>query len=94
MTEWSRLGSRQIGQTGLLGEVAALTAEADPLLGLPDRLREGDRLLLRRAQEMEREPLRGARADARQAGQLGDQVVDDGTLHPLNRTERTGASGR
>ena len=47
----------------LLGEVAALAAEADALLHLLDRARERERLLLRGREEVEREPLRGARAD-------------------------------
>ena len=60
----------------VLGQVPALTAEADALLDLLDRVRERDRLVRVRAQQVEREPLRGARADAGEPGQLGDEVVD------------------
>ncbi len=38
-----------------------------------DRRRERERLVLRRAQQVEGEPLRGARADARQPRQLRDE---------------------
>ena len=44
----------------VLGEVAALAAEADALLHVHDRRRERERFLLRALQEMEGEPLRGA----------------------------------
>ena len=47
----------------LLGEVAALAAEADALLHVLDRVGERQRLLLRHLEEVEREPLRGAAAD-------------------------------
>ncbi len=65
----------------LLGEVPALAAEADALLHLADRRRERERLLLRHLQEVEREPLRRAAADAGQARQLRDEVVDGRAEH-------------
>ena len=65
----------------LLGQVSALTAEADALLDLANRVGERDRLLLRDAQKVEREPLRRAGADAGQARELGDQVVDERAEH-------------
>src|SRR5262245_62559489 len=60
----------------ILRQVPALAAEADPLLDLLERAREGQRLVLRHAEEVEREPLRRALADAWQARQLCDEVVD------------------
>ena len=59
----------------LLGQVAALAAEANALLHLLDRRRQRERLVLRRREDVEREPLRGARADPRQARQLRDEIV-------------------
>ena len=64
----------------LLGEVAALAAEADALLHVLDRGGERERLVLRHAQQVEREPLRRALADAGQAGQLRDEILDRGGL--------------
>jgi hypothetical protein len=61
----------------LLGQVAALTAEPDPLLYLADCVGERERLLLRHAQEMESKPLRRPRPDPREARQLRDQIVDE-----------------
>ena len=66
-----------------LGQVAALAAEADPLLHLPDRVGERARLLLGDAQEVERQPLRRPGADAGQARKLSDEVVDDRAEHDL-----------
>src|SRR4029077_21136055 len=60
----------------LLGEVAALVAEADALLHVGEGGREGERLVLVRLQGVEREPLRRALPDAREARQLRDEVVD------------------
>ena len=60
----------------LLGQVAALAAEADALLHLLDRRRERERLVLADREQVEREPLRRARADSGQARQLRDEVVD------------------
>src|SRR5439155_22569387 len=65
----------------VLRPVAALAAEADALLHHLDRLRELERLLLLRAQEGEREALRGARADAGQARQLRDEILDGRREH-------------
>jgi hypothetical protein len=64
-----------------LGEVPALVAEADALLDLLDRRRERERLVLRPLQQMEGETVRGARADARQARQLRDEVFHSRTEH-------------
>jgi hypothetical protein len=49
---------------------------ADGLLDLADGIGQRTRLLLGRAENVEREPLRGALADAGQARELGDQTVD------------------
>ena len=65
----------------LLGQVPALAAEADALLDLDDRGGERERLLLRTPEDVEREPMRGALADARQPRQLRDQVVDGQAQH-------------
>jgi hypothetical protein len=62
----------------LLRPVAAVRTEADTLFGLLQRAGELERLVLRRAQEVERKPVSRARANAGQARQLGDQVVDRG----------------
>ena len=53
----------------------------DALLHLGDRLGERERLLLRDREQVERQPLRGARADPGQARQLRDEVVDGGAQH-------------
>ena len=50
-------------------------------LGLADRVGEGQRLLVALAQEVERQPLRGARADAGQLAQLGHEPLDGRGLH-------------
>src|SRR5205823_5532234 len=60
----------------LLGQVAALRAEADPLLHLADRVGQGERIRFRGLEDMERQPLRGPPANAGQPRELGDQVVD------------------
>src|SRR3954470_9404532 len=65
----------------VLSQVPALVAEADALLDLFERAREGERLFLRHAQQVERKPLRGALAHARQAGQLRDEVFDGRAEH-------------
>jgi hypothetical protein len=51
---------------------------ADRLLDLADRVGEREGLLLGGAEDVEREPLRRALPDARQARELGDQAVDRG----------------
>jgi hypothetical protein len=61
---------------GLCGEVEAHLAVPDGGLDLADRIGEPERLLLRRAEDVESEPLRGALADAGQAGELGDEPID------------------
>src|SRR5439155_17425142 len=59
-----------------LGQIPALLAEADALLHLLNRRGERERLVLRGPEQVEREPVRRAGADARQACQLRDEVVD------------------
>jgi hypothetical protein len=49
---------------------------ADGLLDLTDGVGQRKRLLLGRAENVEREPLCGALPDAGQARELGDQTVD------------------
>src|SRR4051794_40241831 len=75
----------------LLGQVAALAAEADTLLHLFERGGEGERFFLRTLQDVEREPLCGARADARQLGELRHEVVHGRAEH---RAIVPGESGR
>ena len=65
----------------VLGEVAALAAEAHPLLHVLDRLRERQRLVLLRAEQVEGEPLSRTRADAGKARQLRDEVVHGRAEH-------------
>ena len=65
----------------LLGQVPALAAEADALLDLVDRRRESLRLVTRDAEQVEREPMRGARADSGQARELRDEVLDGRREH-------------
>src|SRR5581483_9901423 len=65
----------------LLGQVAALAAEADALLDLLERRRERERLLLRPLEDVEGEALRRPRADPGQAGQLRDEVLDGRAEH-------------
>src|SRR5262245_57502841 len=60
----------------LLGQVAALTAEADALLDLVDRRGQSLGLVARYSEQMEREPMRGTRADPGQARELRDEVLD------------------
>ena len=76
-----------------LGEVEADLAEADLLLDVADRVGERDRVLRRAAQDVEREPLRRARADARQLAELGDQALDGRSVdrRPLHPREAEAA---
>jgi hypothetical protein len=84
----------------VLGQVAALGAEADALLHVLDRLRERERLVPRPREEVEREPLRRALADAGQLRELGDEVVhgrrEHGRIVPayLASSSRSPASSR
>ena len=73
----------------LLGEVAALVAEPHALLHLADRVRERVRLGLRHLEEVEGEPLRGAAADARQPGELRDEIVDGRAQHAFRLLGRS-----
>src|SRR6202042_3635617 len=57
-------------------QVKAGLAQTDPFLDLGDRARERQRLLVARAEQVEREPLSGAATDAGQLRQLGDQPLD------------------
>jgi hypothetical protein len=59
-----------------LGEVEADLAQPDLLLDLADRVGEGVGVLGVGAQDVEGQPLRGARTDARQLAELGDQPLD------------------
>ena len=69
----------------VLGQVAALAAEADALLHLHERARERERLLRRPLEDVEREPLRRALPDPGQARELRDEVLDGGAEHaPLH----------
>jgi hypothetical protein len=60
----------------LLRQVPALGAEADALLHVADRGCERLGLVLRHAEEMEGEPVRGSRADPGESRQLRDEVLD------------------
>ncbi len=64
-----------------LGEVEALPAEADLLLDVDDRRRQGEDLVGPELQHVEREPLRGAGADAGELGELRDQALNRGRIH-------------
>src|SRR5207245_9243903 len=65
----------------LLGEVAALAAEADALLHVLDRAGEREGLLLLGLEEVEREPLRRAATEAREARPLREEVLDGRARH-------------
>src|SRR4029450_7008351 len=68
--------------TGLfLGPVPAVDAEPHALLRLLERRGELQRLVARRAQQVEREAVRCARPDAGQPRQLRDEVVDRRAEH-------------
>ena len=80
----------RIGADGaelVLGQVAAVAAEAHALLHLGDRVGERERLVLRHREQVERQALGGAGADPGQAGQLRDEVVDGGAQHGGEVTE-------
>jgi hypothetical protein len=76
----------------LRGEVEADLAVADRRLDLADGVGKRERLLLGRAEEMEREPLRGALPDAGQTRELGDQTVDRRCKQTAERTSGIGRS--
>ena len=76
----------------LLGQVAALAAEAHALLHLLDRGCERERFVLAALEDVEGEPLRRARADARQPGELRDEIVDRGAEHRRSLAVRCGRS--
>src|SRR4051794_32628629 len=61
-----------------VGEVEAHLAQPDALLDLADRVGERVGVFGRLAQDVEGEPLRGARADAGQFAQLRDEPLDRG----------------
>jgi hypothetical protein len=79
---------------GLGGEVEADLAVADRLLDLADGIGQRKRLLLGRAEDVEREPLRGALPDAGQARELGDQTIDRGCEQTAKRISGVGRSGK
>ena len=85
ISERSRRASEQKRQSGSSAEVEALAAEADALLDLADRLGQRQRLLGGHPQQVEREPLRRALADAGQPRELGHQVVDRRREHRPRR---------
>ena len=68
-----------------LRQVAALGARPDPLLHLADRVGQREGVGLRGLEQVERQPLGRAPADAGQAGELDDQVVDRRGVHRLRR---------
>jgi hypothetical protein len=75
----------------LLGQVAALTAEAHALLDLGESGGKSERFLGRTLEDVEGEPLRRPLPDPGQAGELRDEVLDGGgkhawTLCPRNQT--------
>jgi hypothetical protein len=78
---------------GLRGEVEADLAVADRLNDLADGVGQRERLLPGRAQQMKREPLRGALPDAGQARQLGDQTVDRRCEQTAKRISGVGRPG-
>src|SRR5512146_385703 len=70
---------------------SALAAEPDALLHLREGGGEGERLVGRPLEDVERKPLRRPLPDAGQAGELGDEVLDGGAEHvpgfcPPNRS--------
>src|SRR5207248_4388643 len=74
----------------LLGEVAALVAEADAFLHLADRFPERVRLGRRHLQQVEGEPLRRPAPDARQARQLRNEILNRRGEHDSSVTAGTG----
>jgi len=74
----------------LRGEVEADLTVADRRLDLANRVGKRERLLLRRAEEVEREALRGALPDAGQTRELGDQTVDRRCKQTAERTSGIG----
>jgi len=64
-----------------LGEVAALTTEADTLLDVLECGSERERFVLRALQDVEREPLGRPRPDPGKPAQLRDEVLDRGAEH-------------
>ena len=78
----------------VLGQVPALAAEADALLHLGDRRRERERLVLRRAEDVEGEPLRRALADARQRVSWATRFCTAGDNIAEHRTLRADPDGR
>src|SRR5579862_1454019 len=77
----------------LLGEVAALAAEADAFLHLADRRGERERLLLLGLEDVEGEPLRRSAADSRQPRQLRDEVLDRRAEHGVRVLAPSGRAG-
>src|SRR6266511_2003343 len=64
-----------------LCEIAALVAEADPLLDVLDRGGERERFVLWALEQVERKPVGRARPDAGKARELRDQVFHSGGEH-------------
>ena len=78
----------------LLGQVAALAAEANTFLHLLERGGERERLLRRPLEDVEREPLSRPRADPGQPRQLRDEILDGGAEHGAIVPAGVGWTGR
>ena len=76
MVAASRRSSWQMRQVASVARLKQTSQCPTGGLDLANRVGEGERLLLRRAEDVERQPLGGALADARQAAELGDEPVD------------------
>ena len=90
----SRRASRQIAHSSSSVRLPHSPAEADALLHLVDRVGERERLGLRDLEDVEREPLRRAAADAGQPRQLRDEVLDGGAEHDAIRLTTASATAR
>jgi predicted enzyme related to lactoylglutathione lyase len=64
-----------------LREIAALVAEPNPFLDVLDRRGERERFVLWPLEQVKRQPVGRARADAGKAGELRDQILDGGAQH-------------
>ncbi len=81
---WLRRGVAADGTPLLLGDVAADLAEPHTGADLAEEFRETGDVERRRLQDVERDPLGGLRADAGQATELVDQLLNDAVIHQLN----------
>ncbi len=78
----------------VLGPVAALVAEAHALLRLLERAGERERLVRRRAEQVEGQPVRGPGAHPRKARQLRDEILDRRAEHAAIVPVRIGPDRR